>query len=77
MLMATSEEGIPSEGYQVHIKMKVDWTGLRCLETIAEQYGYAVKNEAGKGLVVIYSPKETEKQTRANIAKSSLAAGLM
>ncbi len=61
MLMEPNQSSIDSEGYQVHIKMKADWKRLRCLETIAEQYGYAVKNEPDKERIVIYNPTKQQK----------------
>ncbi len=56
LLMAPNESDILSHGYQVHIKMNADWKKLRCLQTIAEQYGYVVKNEVERGTVVVYRP---------------------
>jgi hypothetical protein len=45
---------------------------LRCLETLAEQYCYAVKNEPDKMLVVIYTPTEQE-----SAATPALPTGLV
>ena len=64
LLMAPDESNIHSRGYQVHIKIKADWSRLRCLQTITEQYGYIVKNEPDQSLVVIYTPPQQPQKTQ-------------
>lgn len=61
LLMGPNETNILSHGYQVHIKMKADWKRLKCLQTIAEQYGYDVKNDPENSLVIVYRSMERKK----------------
>ncbi|MGD6850425.1 MAG: hypothetical protein ACQCN6_00010 [Candidatus Bathyarchaeia archaeon] len=56
MLMEPNQSSVLSKGYQVHIKMKVTPSRLRCVETIAQQYGYQVNVSSDNWLVIIYRP---------------------
>jgi hypothetical protein len=49
-----------AKGFQVYIKMKVTRIRLRCLTTIAEQYGYKVRVAPDNWLVTIYRPMHEE-----------------
>ena len=60
MLMEPDPANPLSKGFQVHIKMKVTPTRLRCLETIVEQYGCKVKAADDDWSVTIYRPVHEE-----------------
>ncbi len=60
MLKLPEETDILSKGYQVHLIMKADRAKLQCLEVIAGQYGYVVKSDPDKWLVMIYKPQHGE-----------------
>jgi hypothetical protein len=59
IMLKTPEEkrDVLSKGYQVHLIMKADLAKLRCLEVVAGQYGYVVKSDPDKWLVIIYKPE--------------------
>ncbi len=56
MLMLPNAKETSSQGYELHIKTTLDKASLRCLETIVEHDGYALKTEPEKGLIVIFEP---------------------
>ncbi len=66
MLKLSEETDIPSKGYQVHLIMKATPQKLRCLETVAGQYGYAVKSDPNRWLVIIYNPAHGEVKSAAH-----------
>ncbi len=51
-----------SLGYKVNIKMKATPMRIRCLRTIAEQYGLRVDVAQDNWSVTIYRPREAEKK---------------
>ncbi len=56
MLKLPEESDVLSKGYQVHLIMKADLAKMRCLEVVAGQYGYVVKCDPDRWLVIIYKP---------------------
>ena len=56
MLIAPHEANFPSKGFQVHFIMKADTARLKCLEVIAGEYGFEIKNNLEKWLVIVYDP---------------------
>jgi hypothetical protein len=56
MLKLPEETDILSKGYQVHLIMKATHQKLHCIEVVAGQYGYAVKSDPERQLVIIYRP---------------------
>jgi hypothetical protein len=56
MLIAPHEAKFPSKGFQVHFIMKADTPRLKCLEVIAKEYGFEIKNDVENWLVIVYDP---------------------
>lgn len=56
MLIAPHEANFSSKGFQVHFIMKADAPRLKCLEVIAKTYGFEIKNDLEKWLVIVYDP---------------------
>jgi hypothetical protein len=56
MLIAPHEANFSSRGFQVHLIMKADAPRLKCLEVIAKEYGFEIKNDVEKWLVIVYDP---------------------
>jgi hypothetical protein len=54
MLKTPKETDILSKGYQVHLIMEATTPRIRCLEVVARQYGYAIKIEPERFLVIVY-----------------------
>ena len=77
LLMESTDSKKDSDDYQVHIKMKTDWKRLRCLETIAEQYGYIVKSEPEEWRVIIFSSPMKNNEIKANPIKRTIPTGFM
>ncbi len=69
LLIEPNPEDPLSRGYQVQIKMKATPARLRCLRTIAEQYGQKVNVAEDNWSVTIYSPKKEEKQPESGQAQ--------
>ncbi len=63
MLKLPEETDILSKGYQVHLIMKATRQKLHCLEVVAGQYGYVVKSDPERWLVMIYRPEHGEVKT--------------
>lgn len=56
MLLEPNQGNLITKGYQVQIKMKATPSRMRCVETIAQQYGYQVNVSADNWLVTIFRP---------------------
>lgn len=63
MLKLPEESDVLSKGYQVHLIMKTDLAKMRCLEVVAGQYGYVVKCNPDRWLVIIYKPEQGHPKT--------------
>lgn len=56
MLIRPDSKNNRVSGYQIRIKAKLTETKLRCIETLAAQYGYFLLNQPEKETLVIYEP---------------------
>lgn len=61
ILMHTNS--IQTKDYELQIKTKIDTVSFRCLETIVEHNGYALKNDPEKGLIVIFGQRRVYEET--------------